>query len=265
MSQGINVFVWNYRGVGQSEGVPSPKKLKEDSELVAAYVRSKVPAGIKVGAHGQSMGGMIAAHLARKGLVDFVFCDRTFFDLSEVAQYMMGKWAKYGMRAVTFWGGLDSTSDFIYSNCYKVLGQDPADEIINDNASLKTGISLAIIQAELKNRFLERTFEAQSTSDSIEKLPTDISNDYSHILTREETSILFTNLNSLFARIVLLEVHNKKLRKKIHDKRVKGGTARLNLGDMSELSMKLELHASGGSGDAMTTQEDLLNQSDSKN
>jgi hypothetical protein len=56
----------------------------------------------------------------------------------------------------------------------------------------------------------------------------------------------------------MLEVHNKKLRKKIHDKKVKGSTARLNLSDMSELSMKLELHANGGS-DVMTTQEDLLN------
>lgn len=208
------------------------------------------------------MGGMIAAHLARKGLVDFVFCDRTFSNLSEVPLYMMGKWAKYGLKLITLWSGLDATSDFIYTNCYKVISQDPNDEVINDNASLKTGISLAIIQAELKNRFLERTFE-QASSDCIEKLPTDISNEYSHILTKEETAILFTNLNSLFARVLALEVHNKKLRKKIHDKRVKGGTARINLGDMSELSMKLELHASGG--DNLTTQEDLLNQSDSKN
>jgi len=36
---GINVFIWNYRGFGLSEGVPSPKTLKEDSEIVAAYVR----------------------------------------------------------------------------------------------------------------------------------------------------------------------------------------------------------------------------------
>jgi len=205
------------------------------------------------------MGGMIAAHLARKGLVDFVFCDRTFYNLSEVPLYSMGKWAKYGIKLITLWNNLDSTSDFIYSNCYKVISQDPNDDVINDNASLKTGISLAIIQAELKNRFLESTFEtATDSSSNIEKLPTDISNDYSHILTKEETGILYTNLNSLFARILMLEVHNKKLRKKIHDKKVKGGTARLNLGDMSELSMKLELHASGGS-DVMTTQEDLLN------
>lgn len=202
------------------------------------------------------MGGMFAAHLARKGLVDFVFCDRTFYNLSEVPLYMMGKWAKYGMKLITLWSDLDATSDFIYANCYKVISQDPNDEVINDNASLKTGISLAIIQAELKNRFIERTFE-QGSNDCIEKLPTDISNDYSHILTKEEAGILFTNLNSLYARVLMLEVHNKKLRKKIHDKRVKGGTARLNLGDMSELSMKLELHASDGNN--LTTQEDLLN------
>jgi len=42
---GINVFVWNYRGFGLSEGTPTPKvsllvlifikKIKEDSEIVA--------------------------------------------------------------------------------------------------------------------------------------------------------------------------------------------------------------------------------------
>jgi len=38
-NNGINVFVWNYRGYGFSEGNPSPKKLREDSEIVAAYVK----------------------------------------------------------------------------------------------------------------------------------------------------------------------------------------------------------------------------------
>ena len=91
------------------------------------------------------MGGMIAVHLARKGYVDFLFTDRTFYDLSEVPIYSMGHWAKYAIKIFSLWGTLDSTSDYIFSNCYKVLAQDPNDEVINDNASLKTGISLRIV------------------------------------------------------------------------------------------------------------------------
>jgi hypothetical protein len=91
------------------------------------------------------MGGMIAAHLGRKGLVDFLFTDRTFYDLQEVPIYSMGLWSKYAMKFLTLWGDLDSTPDFVYTNCYKVIAQDPNDEVINDSASLKTGISLRIV------------------------------------------------------------------------------------------------------------------------
>lgn len=104
-----------------------------------------MPPNGKIGAHGLSMGGMIAAHLARKNLVEFLFVDRTFYDLSEVPQYSMGGWTKNAVRFLTLWRDLDSSDSYIYSNCYKVVAQDPKDEIINDNASLKTGISLKIV------------------------------------------------------------------------------------------------------------------------
>jgi hypothetical protein len=55
------------------------------------------------------MGGMIAIHLARKGLVEFLFTDRTFFDLREVPIYSMGLWAKYAISLFTLWGNLDSS------------------------------------------------------------------------------------------------------------------------------------------------------------
>jgi hypothetical protein len=38
---------------------------------------------------------------------------------------------------------------------------------------------------------------------------------YYHILTEEETKILFKNLDKVFKRVFLLELHNKKLRKQI--------------------------------------------------
>lgn len=116
---GINVFVWNYRGFGESEGFPTPRKLREDSEIVAAYVRQRTLS--KVGAHGLSMGGLVAAHLARKGLVDFLFADRTFYALDEVPVYTIGPWAKWGIKIFTRWAEADGTRDYIFANCYKVI------------------------------------------------------------------------------------------------------------------------------------------------
>ena len=93
----------------------------------------------------------MACHLARKGLVDFMFADRTFYSLEEVPVYSMGSWAKYGMKAFSWWKDLDMTRDYIFANCYKVIGQDPKDTVIDDNASLKTGVSLKIVIYEVNS------------------------------------------------------------------------------------------------------------------
>jgi hypothetical protein len=78
-------------------------KLKADSEIIAAYAKSRTPSESKMGAHGLSMGGMIATHLARRGLIDFLFVDRTFYDLQEVPVYSMGVWSKYALKFLTLW------------------------------------------------------------------------------------------------------------------------------------------------------------------
>jgi hypothetical protein len=69
------------------------------------------------------MGGMIAAHLARKNLVDFLLVDRSFKSLEDVPVYSMGgSWVKYAMRFFTGWPSTAIASkDYIYSNCYKVI------------------------------------------------------------------------------------------------------------------------------------------------
>lgn len=42
LGNGINVMVFNYRGYGLSEGTPSIRKIKQDAETVAQFVRQKV-------------------------------------------------------------------------------------------------------------------------------------------------------------------------------------------------------------------------------
>lgn len=38
---GINMFVWNYRGYGRSEGSPNPAKMYEDAEMIVDYLRNQ--------------------------------------------------------------------------------------------------------------------------------------------------------------------------------------------------------------------------------
>lgn len=44
-------------------------------------------------------------------------------------------------------------------------------------------------------------------------------NDYYHIINKEETAIMFHNLEEIFTRIFDLELHNKKVRRKIEGTR----------------------------------------------
>jgi hypothetical protein len=217
LNNGINVMVFNYRGYGLSEGTPSVWKIKQDAETVALYVRQRVGQNAKIGVHGRSIGGVVASHLARKGLVNFLFADRTFMSLNEVASAMLGTWAGYGLPILTGWFNTDVTSDYVFSSCYKVLGAANNDEIIPEAASLKTGVAKMIIQNELKTRLMEQAFKLrQSTSDVQPKLvlpkmrfetQARAITHYYHILNSQETSILFKNLDEIFSKIFELELH----------------------------------------------------------
>ena len=44
----------------------------------------------------------------------------------------------------------DPVSDFLDADCYKVVSADPNDKMINDLASLKTGIALKVSGGDLK-------------------------------------------------------------------------------------------------------------------
>ena len=93
--------------------------------------------------HGTSVGGSVACYLARRGLVDFCFIDRSFSALDTVAGSMLGQWAKIGIKLITNISAKDheSVEDYVYSNCYKVIAQDPNDELITELVSLKVGLN----------------------------------------------------------------------------------------------------------------------------
>ncbi|MBS1169559.1 MAG: alpha/beta hydrolase [Burkholderiaceae bacterium] len=60
-SRGYNLFTFDYRGYGESEGAPGPQGVFEDSVAALDYLRSRtdIDAG-KLFVFGQSLGGMLA-------------------------------------------------------------------------------------------------------------------------------------------------------------------------------------------------------------
>lgn len=59
--RGYNLFTFDYRGFGMSEGVPEPKGVFEDAVAALDYVRSRADIDVeKLFVFGQSLGGMLA-------------------------------------------------------------------------------------------------------------------------------------------------------------------------------------------------------------
>lgn len=91
--RGYNVFLFDYRGYGQSQGHPSPEGLFEDTQSAIAYVRQRP--GVderKLLVIGQSLGGnnAIAAVGAgeRQGVCALVI-DSTFYSYSSMADSVL--------------------------------------------------------------------------------------------------------------------------------------------------------------------------------
>mmetsp|Transcript_32562 Transcript_32562/g.5897 ORF Transcript_32562/g.5897 Transcript_32562/m.5897 type:complete len:131 (+) Transcript_32562:340-732(+) len=63
VNNGINIFLWNYRGYGDSEGKPTPDNVAKDGVLVANYIRN-LKGTAKIGVHGESIGGLPACYIA---------------------------------------------------------------------------------------------------------------------------------------------------------------------------------------------------------
>jgi len=122
--------------------------LRRDGEEIVNYLREKL--GVKtIGCHGESMGGLVAAHLARWKNIDFLCADRTFESLFKVGSHVAGRFLAVLYRFITLWSDQVST-DYLEASCYKILTFDPRDEVIPFLCSLKHGVTMKVILNELE-------------------------------------------------------------------------------------------------------------------
>lgn len=150
---------------------PRPETLRDDGIAVAEFIFSHQGVD-QLLIHGESIGGMTAAGIARHfsdkksklhpqpfalvptqetnnptKVVSLLVCDRTFCNLEAVAQRLIGSWTGYAIRVLTFFSqhrrwNTNVAQDFLTADCPKIVAQDAADSIIADAASLKSGIAL---------------------------------------------------------------------------------------------------------------------------
>lgn len=90
--RGYNLFVFDYRGYGQSHGAPDPDGVFEDSIAALDYLRSRTDIDTsRLYVFGQSLGGMlaIAAAGASKEGVRAVIAEAPFHSYTAIADDMM--------------------------------------------------------------------------------------------------------------------------------------------------------------------------------
>lgn len=84
---GLGVLLFDYRGYGQSEGVPSEEGTHRDAEAAWNYLVQEVGlAPEQIAIIGRSLGGPIAARLARDKTPAALFLEETFTSIPELGQ-----------------------------------------------------------------------------------------------------------------------------------------------------------------------------------
>ncbi len=81
----VNLFIFDYRGYGKSEGVPGEQGLYMDIQAAYDYIRQKQPNG-KVVIYGESLGGAPAIDLASKEDIDGLVLEGTFTSVPDMAR-----------------------------------------------------------------------------------------------------------------------------------------------------------------------------------
>lgn len=82
---GLNVFIIDYRGYGESEGSPSEQGLYRDADAALAWLRNQqeVPAECVV-AFGRSLGAAVAAYTAAEHEVGALILESAFLSVPEL-------------------------------------------------------------------------------------------------------------------------------------------------------------------------------------
>ena len=211
LSKNIDILCWNYRGYGYSTGKASFDNMKNDiSEL---YQESKKNYNYeKIGVHGISIGGVSACFLAKNFKeIKLLVSDRNFGQIEDVVKNL--KIGKYllALYKLLFIQSSRNVENYLNSECFKIILNDPGDEIVPEEGALKTIISEKLCQQyiglNINNKIIENNTYNNNVieMENIEKLDTlDTklsNNNYNYIdnqieIEDDESSNINTSINT---------------------------------------------------------------------
>ena len=149
LNDNIDVLCWNYRGYGFSKGTPNFNNLRSDILEIFDEVKS-TGRYEHFAVHGISIGGVPCCHLAyHRKEIELLICDRNFGEMDFIPKnYPFGKYL-YMLYKILFMQSSDNVSNYLNTNCYKIVLNDPKDGIVTEVSSLKT-----MVATELCKKYL---------------------------------------------------------------------------------------------------------------
>ena len=142
----MDVLCWNYRGYGLSKGKPSYSKLRTDVLELFDEIKNNYKYE-KFAVHGISIGGIPCCHLAsNRKEIELMICDRNFGRLDNIVQsFPCGKYLFFLYKFFLF-QSTDNVDNYLNVKCYKIILNDPKDNIVLDTCSLKTLVSMKLCE-----------------------------------------------------------------------------------------------------------------------
>jgi len=148
--QGYDVYIFDYRGYGKSDGTPSLDDTISDMELMIAHVVNQLPEDEKIIVMGHSLGGSMGiysvAHSAHRDRIKSLITIEAFSDYHDVTQDVLS-------RSWLFWL-FQWPLSFTIDNTYRPL----------DSISLISPIPVLILHSESDEMIdmyhADRLFEA---------------------------------------------------------------------------------------------------------
>ncbi len=138
-----DVLLWNYRGYGESKGSTSLENIKHDLKTIIENIQ--VTKNYEnIGVYGLSIGSIPSCFVAGEGLVKLCYIDRGFSSIDEIVKSKFNS-TVYTIYKALFIPKVKNVLNFVKANCPKILSCDCDDEIIPNEASLKSGISNEIV------------------------------------------------------------------------------------------------------------------------
>ena len=141
LTKGIDVLCWNYRGYGFSTGKATFDNLKSDVIEIYEEIQ-KLKKYKKIGVHGISIGGVPCCYLAnQKKEVCLLVSDRNFGQIEYIVRhYSIGKYLEF-LYKFLFIPSSRTVDYYIENDAHKIILNDPNDDIVTEEGSLKTLLS----------------------------------------------------------------------------------------------------------------------------